>query len=169
MKKLNKSFFERDSEIVAKALIGKVIKVWSKSWIIYETEAYKWDCDPASHAFWKKTPRNTLMYETFGFVYVYLIYGMYYCLNFTSDKNKPWAVLIRWVKDLETWKVYDGPWKLTKFFGIDKSFNWLDLEKNLKIEVWDYDINIKNIVETTRIGIKQATDKKWRFVGDIIV
>lgn len=167
MEKIKQDFFKLDSELVAKNLLWKVIKVWNKKWIILETEAYKWNCDEASHAYWKKTLRNTLMYESFGKVYVYLIYWMYYCLNFTSDEKKPWAVLIRCVKDIETWKLYDGPWKLTKFLWINKDFNWEDLEISGKIEVFDYKFNVKNIKQTSRIGIKKAKDKLWRFVWEI--
>jgi len=173
MKKLSKNFFKKDSVEVAQNLLWKIIQVWDKAWIIFEVEAYKGLCDEASHAYSKKTPRNTLMYETFWVVYVYLIYWMHYCLNFTSDEQKPWAVLIRGVKDLKTWKIYDWPWKLTKFFGIDKSFNGIPLsksfpqgEKNL-IWVFDNKIKIENIQKTPRIGIKKATDKKWRFICEI--
>jgi len=91
---------------------------------------------------------------------------MHYCLNFTSDKQKPWAVLIRWVKDLETWKVYDGPGKLTKFFWIDKNFNGLDLENNNKIQVLDIWLQPKNIEKTSKIWITKAKDKLWMFVGE---
>jgi len=164
MKKLTKNFFSQETEIVAKNLLWKLIKVWNKQWIIIETEAYKQDCDEASHAFWKKTPRNALMYETYGFVYVYLIYGMHYCLNLTTDEEKAGAVLIRWIKDFETWKNYDGPWKTTKFLWIDKSFNWLDLEKTDKIEIYDIWTKIEDIEVTPRIGISKAKDKLWRFI-----
>jgi len=167
MQKLTKNFFEDDSENIAKNLLWKVIQVWDKKWIILETESYKWLCDEASHAYPKKTPRNTLMYETYWFVYVYLIYGMHYCLNFTSDSEKPGAVLIRSIIDLDTKKIYDWPGKLTKFFWIDKSFNAEDLEKSSKIQVFDYNIKVKNIKQTPRIWIKKATDKLWRFVGEI--
>ena len=179
MKKLNKTFFASDSEIVAKNLIWKIIKVWEIEAIITETEAYKWACDEASHAYPKKTPRNSLMYETYWKVYVYLIYGMYYCLNFTSDKTKPWAVLIRWVKiiswiekALENRKsknlknLSNGPWKLTQALKIDKSFNSLDLEKTNKIGLFDNNIFPKKIIETPRVWIKKAVDKKWRYVGE---
>ncbi len=166
MQKLDKKFFEGDSENVAKNLIWKLIKVWEKQGIIFETEAYKWLCDKASHAYLKKTPRNSLMYDSFGKVYVYLIYWMHYCLNFTSDKTKPWAVLIRWIIDFETKKVYDWPWKLTKFFWIDKSFNWEDLINSQKIEIFDKNIKVINIRKTWRIWIKKATDKLWRFVWE---
>jgi len=167
MKKLNKNFFKKDSVEVAQNLLWKIIQVWDKAWIIFEAEAYKGHCDEASHAYPKQTPRNTLMYKTFWVVYVYLIYGMHYGLNFTSDEQKPWAVLIRGVKDLKTWKIYDWPWKLTKFFGIDKSFNGEDLEQSDKIVICDNKINIDNIQKTSRIWIKKATDKKWRFIYEV--
>ena len=166
MQKLDKKFFEKDTLVVAKNLLWKVIKVWEKRGIIFEVEAYKGLCDEASHAFPKKTPRNTLMYESFWKVYVYLIYWMHYCLNFTSDKTKPWAVLIRWIIDLETKKNYDWPWKLTKFLAIDKNFNWEDLQESLKIEIFDIWLNPKKIQKTPRIWITKAKDKLWRFVWE---
>jgi len=167
MKKLNKNFFKKNTLEVAENLLWKIIQVWDKIWIIFEVEAYKWLCDEASHAYPKQTPRNNLMYETFWVVYVYLIYGMHYCLNFTADENNPWAVLIRWVKDLETWKIYDWPWKLTKFFGIDKSFNWEKLENSKKVKIFDNNLKVENIERTPRIWIKKAVDKKWRYICKI--
>ena len=173
MEKLPKEFFAQDTEQVARNLLGKVIKVWNKYWIITEIEAYKHNCDEASHAYWKKTERNKYMYDTYGFVYVYLIYGMHYCLNFTSDKEKPGAVLIRWVKQVEVgrsfkyWKIINWPGRVTKFFGIDKSFNGLDLEKTDKIQVLDVWIEVQNIQATPRIWISKAKDKLRRFVGEV--
>src|SRR3989338_6589366 len=78
MKELNKEFFSKDTLEIAKNLIGKVIEVNNFKARIIEVEAYKQD--EASHAF-TKTSRSQLMYETYGHVYVYLIYGIYYCLN----------------------------------------------------------------------------------------
>ena len=175
MQQLRKNFFEKDTEIVAKNLIWKLIQVKNKYGIIYETEAYKQECDEASHAFGRKTPRNTLMYETYGFVYVYLIYGMYYCLNFTTDKKKAGAVLIRWVIQckwivnsekwiIDFWKKIDGCGKVCKYFQIDKNFNWLDLENNNKIKVFDIWLKITNIKQTPRIWISKAKDKLRRFI-----
>ena len=174
MKKLSPSFFLPDTEIVAKNLLGKVIKVGDKYWIITETEAYKHNCDEASHAWWRKTPRNSLMYDTYGYVYVYLIYGMHYCLNFTSDAEKPGAVLIRWVKilpfekisnfDFDDLELISWPGRVTKYFGIDKTFNWLNLATTEKIWVFDIGFKVKNILQTPRIGISKAKDKLRRFV-----
>ena len=167
MQKLKQTFFSYDSEIVAKNLLWKIVQVWEKKGIIYEVEAYKGLCDEASHAYPKQTPRNTLMYESFAKIYVYLIYGMHYCLNFTSDSAKPWAVLIRAVQDLETWKRYNWPWKLTKFLEIDKSFNWENIENSKKLCIFDNNIKLKEVKTTPRIWIKKATERKWRFIWEI--
>jgi len=178
MEKIKKEFFAEDTEIVAKNLLWKIIKVWNKKWIIIETEAYKQNCDEASHAFWKKTQRNALMYDTYGFVYVYLIYGMYYCLNFTTDQNKAGAVLIRWIleipeslkwlkNNLSKLKKIDGCGKVCLFFKIDKSFNWLNLTNNDKIKLFDSWIQVKNVKITQRKWISKAKDKLWRFIREI--
>jgi len=52
------------------------------------------------------------------------------------------------------------------FFEIDKTFNWLDLQNNTKIKVFDGWIKIKNIKRTTRKWISKAKDKLWRFIWD---
>ena len=101
-----RKFYERDTVIVAKELIGKkIIRVDNKttfSGIIIETEAYRASDDPASHAFNKKTKRNHGMFETVGKSYVYFTYGMYNCLNVVarSKKFEAGAVLIRGVLSL---------------------------------------------------------------------
>jgi len=177
MNRLNKDFFSFDPEIVAKNLLWKFIVVWDKRWVIIETETYKWNNDEASHAFWWKTKRNLLMYETYWFVYVYLIYWIHYCLNFTADKDNAGAVLVRWIfeyketfKNIKNnkefwnkWKIIEWPWRTTKFLWIDKTFNWLDLSITEKIKVFDIWLTF-NYKQTSRIWIKKALDKKWRFV-----
>src|SRR3989339_935802 len=98
MKLLPPSFFAGDTITVAKELLGKVISVNGCTARIVETEAY--GKDPASHAF-TRTERSALMYDTYGHVYIYLIYGMYNCLNFTTETHgKPGAVLIRALEPL---------------------------------------------------------------------
>lgn len=99
--RVGRSFFNRDTNIVAQELLGKTIVVRKKDGekikaIITETEAYHGFDDKASHASRKKTERNRIMFEKAGLVYVYLVYGMHYCLNFTTmKKGFPAAVLIR--------------------------------------------------------------------------
>ena len=106
LKPLPKSFFKRDTVKVAKALLGKIIKYKKTSGVIIETEAYKgWkEGDEASHAF-KRTKRSELMYNTYGKFYIYFIYGNHYCLNITTEKARPGAVLIRALMPLEGIKI----------------------------------------------------------------
>ena len=150
MKQLRKEFFNKDTTLVAKELVGKILQVDDIKVRILETEAYKQD--KASHAY-KKTPRSSIMFETYGDVYVYLIYGMYYCLNFTTDSS-PGAVLIRAVEGAS------GPGKLCKMLKITKNDNGELVGGRIKVLDDGYRPKIKR---SERIGIKQDTHLKWRF------
>ncbi|UZE93690.1 MAG: DNA-3-methyladenine glycosylase [Candidatus Pacearchaeota archaeon] len=173
-KLLSKSFFNKDTVKTAKALLGKIIKYKNTSGIIIETEAYKGkeDGDEASHAF-KKTERSELMYNSYGKFYIYFIYGNYYCLNITAEKNKPGAVLIRAIKPIKGIKnmekrrqrkdnLTDGPGKLCQALNITKALNGTDINDKIKILKG---IKIKNsqIGCSSRIGINKAQHLKWRF------
>ncbi|NLK63569.1 MAG: DNA-3-methyladenine glycosylase [Tissierellia bacterium] len=104
--KLNRNFYDRDARIVAEDLIGKIlVRKYGDTVIksrIVETEAYIGAIDKASHGYGGKvTPRTKIMYGPPGYAYVYLIYGMYYCLNFVTEKEGVCsAVLIRAVEPL---------------------------------------------------------------------
>ena len=174
MKELSRFFFAGDTVTVAQELLGKIISINGMQVRIVETEAY--GRDPASHAY-TRTERSRLMYDTHGHTYVYLIYGMYWCLNFTSDKNEAGAVLIRAVEPLtgigkmkknrRTEKVTDlcsGPGKLCLALGIDKKYNGLKLGKEMK--VFDDGFKIGKVAASSRIGIKDALDLQWRFFLD---
>lgn len=165
--RLGYDFFCRDVLEVAPGLIGQILVCRSpdgitEKHIITETEAYKGEEDLACHASKGKTERNKVMYEKGGLIYVYLVYGMYWMLNFvTGKKNNPQAVLIRGIEG------YDGPGKLTKFIEIDKSFYGEDLI--LSKRIWIEPSLKKNKFETTpRIGIDYAGEYwknvPWRFV-----
>lgn len=99
--RLGKEFFLGDAVEVAQNLIGKtVVRRFDNGqelrYIITETEAYRGEDDLACHASKGRTPRTDVMYHSGGVVYVYLIYGMYWMLNFvTSEQDFPAAVLIR--------------------------------------------------------------------------
>ena len=180
MKQLLQQFFARNSVQVAKELLGKIIEINGMRARIVETEAY--GKDPASHAF-KKTDRSKIMFETFGYVYVYLIYGMYYCINFTTEKEgEPGAVLIRAVEPIfgiEKMKVNrktdkinnltSGPGKLCIALGVTKEHNGLELGNEIKLFDDGYVVN--NIVASSRIGIKDALELQWRFFvkGNVFV
>ena len=107
---LDRSFYSRDTSIVARELIGKIlVRICGPtssgtvlSGIIIETEAYYGTGDPASHAYRGRTPRSEIMFGRAGMSYVYFCYGMYYLLNaVTEELNTPGAVLIRAVWPLE--------------------------------------------------------------------
>jgi DNA-3-methyladenine glycosylase len=166
---LVKDFYNRDTLIVAKELLGCKIsrrvedKVYSG--IIVETEAYKQN-DPACHAYKGKTLRSSTLFKEPGLSYVYLIYGMYFCLNaVTEPLETAGAVLIRALEPLENIKNANGPGKLCRELKISKELNEVDLtsiESDLRIEK-HYTVSPENIVSTTRIGIKCAIDYPWRF------
>ena len=122
---------------VAKELLGKFLvrRIGRReiAGMIMEVEAYIGPYDKASHASRGKTERTKVMFGKPGHWYVYLIYGMYYCLNIVTEKeNYPAAILIRSVlvegpaspkggRALQR-GVY-GPGRVSKCFKIDKRFN----------------------------------------------
>jgi DNA-3-methyladenine glycosylase len=154
---------------------------------IVETEAYMAG-DPACHAYRRKTDRNWPMFEPGGLSYVYLIYGMYHCINVVTDVGGlPSAVLIRALQ-LDDWpagwvappgrrpqplaRVAAGPGKLCQVMQIDRCLSglplvpgqplWLEHRRDAVGES-----GATPIVQTTRIGITQGVDLPWRwYVGD---
>jgi len=97
----DRGFYRRDGLTLAKDLIGKTlvhcVNGIELCGIIAETEAYMGVTDRASHAFGgRRTKRTETMYLEGGYAYVYLIYGMYSCMNITAgETDNPEAVLIR--------------------------------------------------------------------------
>ena len=90
---LSPAFFARDVDVVARALIGAELRFRGAGGRIVEVESYD-PTDPASHSYGeRRTPRNSIMFGPAGHAYVYRIYGMYWCLNFTCGHGS--AVLIR--------------------------------------------------------------------------
>ena len=172
VKLLKRSFFERSTLEVAPELLGKLIIVRHRRQkprigMIVEAEAYTKD-DPACHAAGGKTKRNEVMFGPGGYSYVYFIYGMYHCLNFVTEKKDiPGAVLIRAVEiSGGNHKAANGPGKLCRYFMLDKSHNNLDCcDNDSRLIVSKNNINKNNfsIVQTTRIGISQASDYPWRW------
>lgn len=168
-KVLTKTFFKRDTLKVAKDLLGCVLvkKCGDKVFkgIIVETEAYKAN-DPACHAYKGKTKRALTLFKEPGLSYVYMIYGMYFCINVVTEPfDTAGAVLIRALEPLENIENTNGPGKLCKALSINKSHNEIDL-CDLESEICILKGNKvfkENIVQTTRIGIKQAADYPWRF------
>ncbi len=166
---LTKNFFERDTVKVAKDLLGAVLvrKINGKAYkgIIVETEAYKQN-DPACHAFKGRTKRAMTLFKEPGLSYVYMIYGMYYCLNIVTEPvDTAGAVLIRAIEPLCECLETNGPGKLCKALKVTKLDNEIDV-CNFDSSICVFEgkkIPSSNIVKTSRIGIKQAANYPWRF------
>lgn len=166
---IKKEFFLRDTLTVAKELLGCVIVRNDNGLIqkgkIVETEAYTQE-DPACHAYRGKTKRALTLYKEGGISYVYLIYGMYHCLNFVArEEDYGSAVLIRALEPIENVENTNGPGKLCREMKIDRSFNEINVcSDESPVYLLEGDkIPEKNIITTTRIGIKEAADYPWRF------
>ena len=190
MKAISQAFYLRDGITVARNLLGKIMvredNGTSYYFRIVETEAYMGIEDKGAHVFGdKKTERTMPLYEIGGTTYIYLIYGMYHCLNIAANKpGIPHCVLIRAVEPLDekalayaksnrpikSKKVVDltnGPGKLCKALKIDKQLNAKLV--TIKEGLWIGEEEEKQafeIVESKRINIPYAEeyqDKAWRF------
>lgn len=163
--KLSRDFFNRNVVDVARDLIGQSMFYGDYHGIITETEAYGGKNDEASHAFKGPTPRANIMFGPSGRSYVYLIYGMYHCLNIVANTGEDaGAVLIRGVKILSPEvKNLDGPGKLCMYLDISKNHNDIDLVESENFYLTYNNVSHK-ILATPRIGIKKATEKLWRFI-----
>lgn len=183
---LGKKFYNRNTLKVAKDLLGcfLVRKIGNKTIkaMITETEAYRGENDLASHASKGRTPRTELMFGEPGKAYIYMIYGMYHCLNIVTEKKDfPAAILIRGLTNPCEWKAnkrewvpmentpkLDGPGKLCKLLQIDRKLNGWDMSKGDKLWIIKpaQKISKKLIKADKRIGIDYAKHCKeylWRF------
>ena len=192
MKKLFRSFYNRDTVTVARDLLGKLlVRVQDGHPLvgrIIETEAYVGPVDKACHAYnYKRTARTETLFAKPGTAYIYLIYGMYNCLNFvTEPEHEPAAVLIRGleaVEGIETLKqlrypkhsdnltnyqiknFLNGPGKICKALSLDRSYNGIDLTEDT-LYVLDSGESLNTIYSGPRIGIdyaEEAVSFPWRF------
>ncbi|MFQ5602335.1 MAG: DNA-3-methyladenine glycosylase [bacterium] len=169
---LDKSFFAQNTLTVARDLIGVRLKYRECEGIIVETEAYKEDA--ASHAVTKPL-KGVMLRETFGQVYIFFIYGMYHCLNFTTEEHGVGAVLIRAIEPtagIEHMKkrrktdrivnLTNGPGKLFQAFGFHPNLHGQPVNKSIVLQSCENQRHFK-IATSQRIGISRAVDLEWRF------
>ena len=182
---LPRSFYNRDTELVARDLIGRVLECTRAGvtcrGVISETEAYLGEHDPACHAAAGRTARTAGLYGPPGTAYVYFIYGMYWCVNaVTRAEGLPSAVLIRAVRPVDGLaamrrrrpharsdaELANGPGKLCLAFGIDgPTHHGADLVRGAAprilagCPVGDAEVEI-----TPRIGISRAVDWPLRWL-----
>ncbi|HRQ68845.1 MAG TPA: DNA-3-methyladenine glycosylase [bacterium] len=193
--RFSSSFFNRDALEVASDLLGhflvRNINGTIVKAMIVETEAYCGAVDKGCHAFGnRRTKRTEAMFLPGGHAYIYLIYGLNYCLNVvTEKKDNPHAVLIRAVEPVEgldiikqnrpkiekTQDLTNGPGKLAKALNIDISLNCCDMVKGNELYLEkNPELPKFSITSATRIGIDYAQgfkDKLWRkyITGNIFV
>jgi DNA-3-methyladenine glycosylase len=168
---LSRNYFARPTVQVARSLIGKYLvrsidgrTIEGK---ILEVEAYVGSQDKACHASKGRTQRTDVMFGPAGVAYVYLIYGMYHCLNVVTEREEfPSAVLIRAIEiDGE---LIDGPGRLCRALQIDRRLNRVDLTAGESIWFEDRGILVKKgeVGIHPRIGVDYAGEwakKLWRF------
>ncbi len=165
--KLNKNFFSRSADIVARELLGKILcrKINNKILRakIVETESYFGSEDPASRAVQNGDLRQTMLMEA-GTILVYGVHNNWLINFVTSDKGKAEAVLLRALEPLNFNENTKGPGLLTKALKINKKFHKKNIFENK--EIWIEEPKKKEkfeIIKSHRIGIKKDLPEKLRF------
>lgn len=160
LQKLPRSFYERDTIIVAKELLGKYLVHHECIGKIVEVEAYLGQHDLASHTAKGHTPRTKVMFGSAGHAYVYLIYGMHYCTNVVTEREGIGSgVLLRALEPIQNvLGRTQGPGLLSKAMHIDKQLNAHDLTSNTFYIAAGENEEPLTIVEKPRIGVHYAKD-----------
>ena len=179
---LPKDFYNRDTEIVAREMLGAVLECRTDdgiaSGIIVETEAYIGEEDPACHAAVGRTRRTEPLYGPPGISYVYFIYGVHWCFNaVTRAAGLPSAVLVRALEPvaglelmrerrgpkIQDVNLTNGPGKLCAALGIDGKLNGLSLQRGALVVREGSSVDTRRIVTAKRIGITKAADWPLRY------
>lgn len=166
MQRLNRDFYNRDTRIVARELLGKILvhrtDGQARMARIVEVEAYLGPTDLAAHSSKGLTPRTRAMFGPPGHAYVYLIYGMHHCMNVvTEPEGSGTGVLLRAVEPIANIEGNTrGPGLLTRALGITKQQHYgHDLCSDTLHLLAPTEPENFEIVETARIGVDYA--KEW--------
>lgn len=182
--RIDRSFFQRDAVTAAEELIGHYLVRVSEEGVtrarIVETEAYMGEIDDAAHSYKGKTERVRVLYGEKGYAYIYLIYGMYNCLNISAGPDGvPQCILIRAAEPVDgielmskrrkTEKIRNlcsGPGKLCMAMDITRDIYGEDMVSGVALYI---EAGEKLPTESSkRIGIDYAEkcrDKLWRFTA----
>ena len=193
MRPLPRSFYDRDTLTVARDLLGQyLVRETGQGRLvcrITETEAYIGRMDKACHAYqYKRTARTETLFARPGTAYLYLIYGMYHCLNFVTEaEGEPCAVLIRGAVPVENRDIIaenrfgrkekeltaaqrrnflNGPGKLCRGLALTRAENGLDLLEPPLCICPGPGPAPERIHTGPRIGIdyaQEAAEFPWRF------
>jgi DNA-3-methyladenine glycosylase len=177
-----RDFYLDPPDLVAQKLLGKLLVRGDMVGRIVEVEAYFGEADAASHAFPGKTPRNAVLFGPPGHAYVYFIYGMYFCLNVSCEREgRAGGALFRAlepIRGLETMArnrrlpvdrtaaLTSGPGRLCQAFGItrerDNGTDFTSLKSDLQIR--DDGFRASDVLVTPRIGISKDAERPARFL-----
>lgn len=179
---LSRDFYERDTEIVAREMLGTILECRTESGtasgIIVETEAYIGEHDPACHAAVGRTQRTAPLYGRPGISYVYFIYGVHWCFNaVTREEGLPSAVLVRAIEPLSGLPLMrerrgervrghnltNGPGKLCAALGIDGSLNGVSLQRGPLVIREGTRVGDDDVIVGPRIGITKAAEWPLRY------
>jgi DNA-3-methyladenine glycosylase len=162
VRKLPRSFYDRDTTQVARDLLGKylvhVVDGVERVGRIVETEAYLGPHDLAAHSSRGLTNRTKVMFGPPGHAYVYLIYGMHWCMNVVTEREgQAAAVLLRAVEPVKHLEGRtQGPALLCKALDIDRRLNGHDLLSDDFYVAEPDDAKPVRIVKRPRIGVDYA-------------
>jgi len=189
-KLLKRAFFEAGPEQVAPRLLGKLLVLRTRAGLIagriVEVEAYLGShaqpADPAAHSHRGPTPRNQVLFGPAGHAYVYSIYGLYYCMNFSCEKEgHGGGVLLRALEPVAgiekmarlrglgsnaaACELTGGPGRLCQALGLTReTHNGLDLlDPKSPLQVRDDGMRVTKVLVTRRIGIRHAVELPLRF------
>jgi DNA-3-methyladenine glycosylase len=176
------SFYERDTEQVARDLLGAVLECHGEDGVasgrIVETEAYLGAHDPACHAVVGLTERTRHLHGPPGIAYVYLIYGMYWCFNaVTRPEGVGAAVLVRAVEPIDGVALMrrrrprvrrdvdltNGPGKLCLALGITGAMSGTALDRPPIVLRAGEPVADDDVLVSPRIGISRAADWPLRY------
>lgn len=190
-KRLSRAFFEAPPERVARRLLGKILVRRTKerkliAGRIVEVEAYlgphRQTADPAAHAHRGLTSRNQVLFGPAGHAYVYFIYGRYFCMNVSCEREgRAGSLLLRALEPIVGLELMarnrgltpgaapreltGGPSRLCQALGITRSAdNGLDLlDPGSPLQLRDDGVRAGRVLITPRIGIRHAVELPLRF------
>ncbi len=180
--RLPRAFYDRETELVAQELLGKLLlRRWNRTWIggcIVETEAYLAENDLASHSARGMTNSNASMFGPPGTLYVYPIHAKY-CLNaVTEAEQRGAAVLIRAIEPLwgieamrtarrqeDLRRLTRGPAMLCQALNVDRQQDGIDLTADKALFLAKPTESVSHeIIDSVRIGISRSQHRRLRFL-----
>jgi DNA-3-methyladenine glycosylase len=179
---VSRDFYLDPPDLVAQKLLGKLLVRGDMVGRIVEVEAYFGEADAAAHSFAGKTARNAVLFGPPGHAYVYFIYGMYFCLNVSCEREgRAGGVLFRALEPihgLETMArnrrvdvtrvaaLTSGPGRLCQAFGITRDRdNGADFSSpKSDLQIHDDGFVANDVLVTPRIGISKDADRPARFL-----